>query len=180
MCEVKTGVIREEKEEKKNIHKTNNSPRFVGLDPSFNGMGIIVLDSHGEIIEQILHKAKEGEVEERLLDIENRIKFIPMIPRLETVYIEGPSYSSSGAFVLQMGALHFLIRLIFLKKKINYKVIAPGTLKKFVAGTGVAKKELMLLKTYKKWGIEFNDNNLCDAYGLARMALGDFKDENNR
>ncbi len=76
-----------------------------------------------------------------------------------------------------MGALHYLIRLIFLKKKINYKIIAPGTLKKYVAGTGVAKKELMLLKTYKKWGVEFSDNNLCDAYGLARMALEDFKNE---
>jgi Holliday junction resolvasome RuvABC endonuclease subunit len=160
--------------------RKNNSPMFVGLDPSFNGTGIIVLDSQGEIIEQTLHKAKEGEVEERLLDIEKKIKFIPTILNLEIVYIEGPSYSSSGAFVLQMGALHYLIRLIFLKKKINYKVIAPGTLKKFVAGTGVAKKELMLLKTYKKWGVEFDDNNLCDAYGLARMAFEDFKDENNR
>jgi Holliday junction resolvasome RuvABC endonuclease subunit len=158
----------------------NGNPRFVGLDPSFNGTGIIILDSNGEIIEQILHKAKEGEVEERLLDIEKKIKIIPNIPRLEIVYIEGPSYSSSGAFVLQMGALHYLTRLIFLKKKINYKIIAPGTLKKYVAGTGVAKKELMLLKTYKKWGVEFNDNNLCDAYGLARMALEDFKDEKNR
>ena len=159
------------------IKEKNNSPRFVGLDPSFNGTGIIILNSHGEIIEQILHKAKEGEVEERLLDIENQIKIIPTVSRLEIVYIEGPSYSSSGAFVLQMGALHYLIRLIFLKKKINYKVIAPGTLKKYVAGTGVAKKELMLLKTYKKWGVEFSDNNLCDAYGLARMALEDFKNE---
>lgn len=162
------------------VKKTKNNPIFVGLDPSFNGTGIIILDSYGEIIEQILHKAKEGETEERLLDIEKKIKIIPTIPRLESVYIEGPSYSSSGAFVLQMGALHFLIRLIFLKKKINYKIIAPGTLKKYVAGTGVAKKELMLLKTYKKWGVEFNDNNLCDAYGLARMALEDFKDEKNR
>jgi len=159
--------------------RKNNSPIFVGLDPSFNGTGIIVLGSQGEIIKQTLHKAKEGEVEERLLDIEEKIKFIPTIPRLEIVYIEGPSYSSSGAFILQMGALHYLIRLIFLKKKINYKVIAPGTLKKFVAGTGLAKKELMLLKTYKKWGVEFSYNNLCDAYGLARMAFEDFENENN-
>ena len=154
-----------------------NNPIFVGLDPSFNGTGIILLNSEGEIIEQVLHKAKEGEAEERLLDIEKKINFIPKILSLESVYIEGPSYSSSGAFILQMGALHYLIRLIFLKKKINYKIIAPGTLKKYVAGTGVAKKELMLLKTYKKWGVEFNDNNLCDAYGLARMALEDFNDE---
>ena len=37
----------------------------------------------------------------------------------------------------------------------------------------------MLLKTFKKWGVEFDDNNLCDAYGLARMALEDFNNESN-
>ena len=73
-----------------------------------------------------------------------------------------------------MGAIHFLTRLTFYKKNVNFKVIAPGTLKKFVTGKGNSKKDLMLLKTYKKWGVEFEDDNLCDAYGLARMALEDF------
>jgi len=26
----------------------------------------------------------------------------------------------------------------------------------------------MLMKTYKKWGIEFENSDLCDAYCLAR------------
>ncbi len=157
----------------------NHSPIFVGIDPSYNGMGIIVVDHQGVIIEQVLHKSTGESDEERLLDIETKIQFIPTIVGLNRVYMEGPSYSSNGKFVLQMGALHFMIRLIFLKKKINYSIIAPGTLKKFVAGKGKgnAKKELMLLKTYKRWGVEFDDNNLCDAYGLARLALEDHDNE---
>jgi crossover junction endodeoxyribonuclease RuvC len=76
-----------------------------------------------------------------------------------------------------MGALHFITRVYLYRTNVNYKVIAPGTLKKFVTGKGNSKKDLMLLKTYKRWGVEFDDHNICDAYGLARMALEDFKND---
>jgi hypothetical protein len=35
----------------------------------------------------------------------------------------------------------------------------------------------MLLKVFKKFGIEFDNNNLCDAYSLARLAVEEYKDE---
>ena len=70
-----------------------------------------------------------------------------------------------------------MTRIFLCKKNINYKVITPGTLKKFVTGKGQCKKDLILLKVYKKWGEEFDDNNLADAYSLARMAIEDFKNK---
>ena len=78
---------------------------------------------------------------------------------------------ANGQYALQMGALHYLLRLYLYRHTVDYKVIAPGTLKKFVTGKGNAKKDLMLLKVYKKWGEEFEVDDLADAYGLARMAL---------
>jgi hypothetical protein len=39
-----------------------------------------------------------------------------------------------------------------------------------------SKKELMLLHCFKKWGQEFENNNLCDAYCLARMAMEDMQE----
>lgn len=145
---------------------------FVGIDPSFTGTGLIILDSTANIIKQLLIKTKSSDSEEeRLIQIEKDISFLSRLKKIKTVYLEGPSFSSSGAFVLQMGALHFLIRLFLYKKNIDYKIIAPGSLKKFITGKGTAKKELMLLNVYKKWGAEFDDNNLADAYSLARMAL---------
>ena len=48
--------------------------------------------------------------------------------------------------------------------------IPPMTLKKYAAGKGNAKKQEMLLQMYKRWGVEFNDDNAADSYGLARMA----------
>lgn len=150
-------------------------PMFVGIDPSFNGFAIIILDKDATIIgEKLLSSDSDKDIEERIVELENEFKFIPDIICLHSVFVEGPSYSSNGAFQLQMGALHFYLRIFLYKHKVDYKIIAPGTLKKFVADTGNAKKELMLLNVYKKWGVEFKDNNLADAYGLARMALDEY------
>jgi len=76
-----------------------------------------------------------------------------------------------------MGALHYLIRIFLYRKKVKYKIIAPGTLKKFVTGSGAAKKEQMLLHVYKRWGVEFKTNDLADAFSLAQLALEEYKSD---
>jgi crossover junction endodeoxyribonuclease RuvC len=43
------------------------------------------------------------------------------------------------------------------------------TLKKFAAGKGNAKKQEMLMMMYKRWGVEFSDDNAADSYALARL-----------
>jgi len=152
---------------------------FVGLDPSINATGVVVLNDCAEIFEQRTFSINNADkfFEGSLIKYEEEISFLHKILNLGSVYIEGPSYQSAGQAILQMGAIHFLTRVYLYRKNINYRVIAPGTLKKFVTGKGNSKKDLMLLKTYKKWGVEFSDNNICDAYGLARMALEDFKND---
>jgi len=178
----KLGVVGAAKKVK-NVQQCDvlRDPMFVGMDPSFNGFGIVVLDKNAEIIEQKLFGSEtDSEVEDRLMELEKEFKFIPNIVCLHSVCIEGPSYASNGAFILQMGALHFMIRIMFKKRGVPFKVIAPGTLKKFVTGDGRAKKDLMLLKVYKKWGVEFDNDNLADAYSLARMALEDYTNGNKQ
>lgn len=151
---------------------------FVGVDHSMTGTAVVVIDQDGCILEQKLITTSNNDIDEvRMTHIIDELSFIPKIVRLKRVYIEGPSYMSTGQAVLQMGALHYLIRIFLYRKKVKYKIIAPGTLKKFVTGSGAAKKEQMLLQTYKKWGIEFKDNNTADAYGLARLAMQEYKDD---
>jgi len=56
----------------------------------------------------------------------------------------------------------------------QYPLIVPPTnLKKYVTGkgNGVSKSQ-MLLQVYKKWGVEFNDDNAADSYGLAHLVAG--------
>lgn len=175
MTKAKKGVIKGKTQKKTTTTKTNKDPIFVGIDPSFNATGVILLDKNGDIIEQKLISSNSKEsAEERLIDIRNQLSFIPIINNLKIVYFEGPSYSSNGQFALQMGALHFMTRMLFFESKVNYKIIAPGALKKFVTGKGNAKKNLMLMKVFKKWKIEFSDDNLCDAFSLAQLALNDY------
>lgn len=154
-------------------------PMFVGLDPSYNGFAIMVIDENGEIVEQrLLTSDNDKEIEERILELKKGFEFVPKIIRLHSVCIEGPSYSSNGKFILEMGALHYFLRIFLYEQKVDYKIIAPTTLKKFVSGKGNSKKDLMLLNVYKKWDKDFDDNNLADAYGLARYALEEYKNGN--
>ena len=175
------------KTEKKKTEKikarntTSRDPMFVGMDPSYNGFAIVILDQDANIIDQKLFgSTKTKEAEDRLIELEQEYDFIPHIACLHSVCVEAPAYSSRGQFILQMGALHYMIRIMFRRQNVKFKVIAPTTLKKFVTGTGRAKKDLMLLKVYKKWGVEFSDDNLADAYGLARMALEEYNNENKK
>jgi Holliday junction resolvasome RuvABC endonuclease subunit len=48
-------------------------------------------------------------------------------------------------------------------------VIAPSALKKFVTGKGSGPKNTMLLHVYKRWDVEFSDDNMADAFSLARL-----------
>ena len=173
----KKGVIKEKPvEEEPKKRKPLRDPLFVGMDPSFNGFAIIILDQDANIIEQkLITSNPKDDIEDRLMHLEAEYSFIPNIAGLHSVNLEGPAFLANGQFALQMGALHFMIRLMLKRTGVSFNIIAPGTLKKFVTGKGNAKKDLILLKVYKKWGVEFENDNLADAYGLARMALEEYK-----
>lgn len=79
---------------------------------------------------------------------------------------------------LPLGELAGLVKLAFWdylpegSKPRTPLQVAPMSLKKFAAGKGTAKKQEMLMQIYKRWGVEFNDDNAADAYTLARIATG--------
>jgi Holliday junction resolvasome RuvABC endonuclease subunit len=49
-------------------------------------------------------------------------------------------------------------------------LVAPQQLKKFVAGNGNTKKEMIPKEVLKRWSMDFNDTNIAEAYVLARVA----------
>lgn len=152
---------------------------FVGIDPSLTGTGIILIDKDKEIHKQELVKTKPSmEIEERLHVIMNELVFITGIIKPH-IYIEGLSYGSMSQRMFQLAGLHYYIRTTLFLNKTKFSIIPPTTLKKWLTGKGNSKKELMILNCYKKFGVSFNDNNLCDAYCLARMALADYEEQNN-
>jgi len=90
------------------------------------------------------------------------------------IAMEGTVLASHAALVL--GELSATVRLAiydhydgFLRFPLK---VPPMTLKKYAAGKGNAKKQEMLLQIYKRWGLEFNDDNAADSYALARLVSG--------
>jgi crossover junction endodeoxyribonuclease RuvC len=87
------------------------------------------------------------------------------------VAIEGSVLQSPSA--LKLGELAAIVKLeLFERERIFPLQVSPMTLKKFAAGKGNAKKQEMLLQMYKRWGVEFNDDNAADSYALARLVSG--------
>ena len=88
--------------------------------------------------------------------------------------MEGTVLASHAALVL--GELSATVRLTiydYFEEELKYPLkVPPMTLKKYAAGKGNAKKQEMLLQIYKRWGIEFNDDNAADSYALARLVAG--------
>ena len=149
---------------------------FFGLDFAFANNGLVILDEDAKIIRQDIIKTTNKQTDEmRLIHIREYVASI--IKEGDIAYIEGLSYGSIGTAKAQMSAVRYVIRLLLLEKEIKYKVIEPTVLKKFVTGKGQCKKNLILLKVFKKWGIEFDSDDIADAYSLARMALEDFTNE---
>lgn len=149
---------------------------IVGIDLSLTGTGVVVLDD-GSITAKKLIKTKpsgDGPLAEteRLLTIKEQIKDILEQAKPSLVLIEGLAFAARNSTALvQLSGLNYLIREYLVIKKIPFVIIAPTTLKKFIMGKGAGPKELMLLETYKRYGISFIDNNLCDAFGLTQCGI---------
>ena len=55
--------------------------------------------------------------------------------------------------------------------------VSPSQLKKYITGKGRAEKNQILLHTYKRWGVEFANDNAADSFGLAKIAAGEAKNK---
>lgn len=140
-----------------------------GMDLSLSGTGIVILNKKNEILEQILISTKPILcIEERINFIYKKIKKLLSKHKVGKVNIEGLAFGLRGQRSLELSGLHYFIRVWLHNSKIPFITTPPTTLKKFVTGKGNSKKNLILLSVYKKWKISFDDDNLADAYCLAR------------
>jgi len=148
--------------------------QFVGIDLSLTATGFLVLDSNGGVVHQeIISTNSKQLIEDRISYITNKI--LSSLRREDRIFIEGLSFGSQGNSLMELAGLHYYLRTHLKQKGFTFKVISPSSLKKFMTGKGNCKKDLVLLNVYKKFGVEFCDSNLADAYVLARMALEEFK-----
>lgn len=157
----------------------------VGIDQSLTGFAFTALDVDDQSKHLTwVYKSPYSGVE-RLADIRQWL-----VDHLDYIYeqehevldvaMEGTVLASHAALVL--GELSATVRLTiydYWKNEVNDPKrfplkVPPMTLKKFASGKGNAKKQEMLLQVYKRWGMEFNNDNAADSYALARLSAGIF------
>lgn len=143
---------------------------IIGIDLSLSATGIVYLEN-GIIVGQKLIKTKPTSKDrtaelERLFTIRDSID----IEDVDLAVIEGLAFMARNTTALvQLAALSYMVTERLYKEKIKFCIVAPTSLKKFVCGKGNAAKELVMLETYKRYGISFSDNNLADAFVLSKI-----------
>jgi crossover junction endodeoxyribonuclease RuvC len=153
---------------------------IIGIDPSLTSTGIVVLrDGKVELAVTTKNKPELGIIErvrliyERIVDIQENLSDGEKWQAPDLIVIEGFSYGSKGRSVFDIAYLGWRIReeLEWLKEQDNipWLEVPPSQLKKFATGQGNANKEIILQQVYKRWGVEFSDNNQADAYVLAQI-----------
>lgn len=145
----------------------NNKTRFVGIDPSTK-TGFVALDEDGQVL-----RAKEltgiGKQDpKRMATLIDEI--MRHVQEGDIVCIEGFGFASQQA--IQMGGIGWGIRMMLLRRKIDYFEASPSQVKKFATGKGNTKKDAMAVPIYKHWGFEHPSDNVRDAYVLAQIARG--------
>jgi Holliday junction resolvasome RuvABC endonuclease subunit len=149
--------------------------KVMGLDLSLSGTGLIVLED-GKLLEQKLIKSKpfgEKPVDElrRLNYIAGEIDLYLVRHAPSLVAIEGLAFGiTKTTSIMQLAGLNYLVRRMLHAYGFEFVLVAPSTLKKFITGKGSGPKDIMMLESYKRYGVSFGDNNLADGFGLAQMA----------
>ena len=142
-----------------------------GFDLSLTATGYVFLNLDNSIEESgvLLNKYKGMErcyyIRDTILDMCRRKSV-----RIQHICMEGYSFGSRG-MLADLGELGGLIKDVFDNSLgIIYTIVGPNQLKKFATGKGSGKKNVVMMKVYKKYGVEFDDDNECDAFVLAKIA----------
>ena len=152
---------------------TRKDDVYIGIDQSLTGFGLTAMSSKNpnEYFTWVYKSPYFGI--ERLVDIKewigDTLDYVQELGAeiLDTA-IEGSVLQSPAA--LKLGELAAIVKLeLYERDRIFPLQVAPMTLKKFAAGKGNAKKQEMLMMMYKRWGVEFSDDNAADSYALARL-----------
>ncbi len=146
----------------------------IGIDQSANHTGLAVLSLDGTLLLLKLIEPKERGTA-RLLKIRDTL-YTLLLPYEGAAIGVWESYSmesTNRAFLLgEIGCLAQMALADVVTDLVNVHGCPPTVLKKFVSNHGHSDKAAMKNAVHMRWGIELEDDNLADAYGLARYGLG--------
>lgn len=143
----------------------------VGCDMGLVKSGIVLLNDEFAIESQNLIKVQSKSAE-RLCDIEKAFDTIvrPYFPCDLEVFVEGYAYGAKYQRE-SLAELGGVMRRYLHLAGLNFWVIPPTSIKRFVTGTGKATKNYMKKCTKDQWQQAFKSDDVCDAYGLSRLGM---------
>lgn len=143
-------------------------PCVIGIDASLTGTGVAVI-AGGKNIESHCRIESKYTGVKRLVDIEARLKHILDAAILvDLVLLEGYAYAAQNQ-AHQIGELGGVIRRMLHNRTQRWIEVSPSQVKKFATGKGNAKKDLIIMQVYKRWGVEFSTSDEADAFVLAKI-----------
>lgn len=141
------------------------SVNVLGLDLSMTGTGVAFTSADATPITTLV-KTKEKDGDARLVQIRNTI--LELAPGADFALIEAPTPRSFTSVI--SGMVHGVVREALIELGIPYGTVLPATLKKYATGKGTGDKVPMAVEAFKRAGVEFADDNQCDAWWLWHMA----------
>jgi Holliday junction resolvasome RuvABC endonuclease subunit len=150
---------------------------YVGIDQSLTGFALSIINADNVSQHSTwVYKSSYSGVQ-RLADIATWLQMrLAPFPVVNDIAMENTVRASYAALVL--GELAGTVRLTLWHMYGLHELgktpllITPAMVTKFATGKGTASKQEMLLQIYKRWGVEFSNDNAADAYALARIASG--------
>ena len=151
----------------------------IGIDQSYSGFGMTLLDTDTGNWHTEVFKAPGSDVD-RLYWISEYLKskFKDVASYADSVDVGIEGYAYGSVMANMAGELGAVVKLACYESFDSFHgkypyIIPPTVLKKYITGkgTGVQKNQI-LLNVYKKWGVEFTDDNAADSYGIAHLVGG--------
>ena len=159
---------------------------ILAIDPSVSKTGYCIIKNNLKFGEKTF-RDEEIEIKtfspiskhkvERLDEIKKFFDKLVYNENIDYIIIEGYSYGSKGRSIITLGELGGVLRVSFYNNVKKFIEIPPTVWKKILFNKGNLKKEHVLMKTFKKFNREFEDNNECDAFCLGMVGQKYFNDE---
>jgi len=153
---------------------------ILSIDPSVSALGWSYSRNDTHLLSGVIKTNSKDSKEKRIEVIRSFISDFISENLINQIVIEDYGYGCKGRGVYTLGELGGVLRNLFYRNNIPVEVINITTIKKFITGKGICQKSLMLLHTYKKFGIEFEDDNECDAFCIEKCYWNSKKKEGDK
>jgi Holliday junction resolvasome RuvABC endonuclease subunit len=145
----------------------------LGIDASYAGLAIVSL-TRDDVAWSVCGSWTKSKGPVRLAEIEDwLISVLGAWPMIEHVVME--NYSPGSKFGREKaGELGGLVKKTLYQRipgEAGFPTLmAPSSLKLFVTGSGKSDKDQITKEVLRKWGFDAPNNDVADAYGLAKVA----------